>query len=215
EHDRTCAKPQRYRHKVARDPARRARARCGASRALRRRYRPVRPFARARLDGRRRPANRDGGPSRYHHRGCRRRRRPAGDLRRAARLRRGESRRKLTGRAFTTWPCPTVGGGTHEEIALTFGGKRAVRVLVLPALFDEANKLRRLTVEVMQRLDGAGIDSVLPDLPGCNESRQPLEAQSLDHWRQCAVAAAAHFSATHVLTLRGGVLVAPPEMPGW
>lgn len=90
-----------------------------------------------------------------------------------------------------------------------------MRVLVLPALFDEANKLRRLTAEVMQRLDGAGIDTVLPDLPGCNESRQPLQAQSLDHWRQCAMAAAAHFSATHVLTLRGGVLTAPPEMPGW
>lgn len=88
-------------------------------------------------------------------------------------------------------------------------------MLVLPALFDEANKLRRLTVEVMQRLDLAGIASVLPDLPGCNESRQPLEAQSLDHWRQCAVAAAEHFSATHVLTLRGGALVAPSPMPGW
>lgn len=88
-------------------------------------------------------------------------------------------------------------------------------MLVLPALFDEANKLRRLTVEVMQRLDTAGIDSVLPDLPGCNESRQPLEAQSLDHWRECAVAAAAHFFATHVLTLRGGALVAPSKMPGW
>ena len=88
-------------------------------------------------------------------------------------------------------------------------------MLVLPALFDEANKLRRLTVEVMQRLDAAGIDSALPDLPGCNESRQPLDAQSLDHWRACAMAAAAHFSATHVLTLRGGVLTAPPEMPGW
>jgi hypothetical protein len=88
-------------------------------------------------------------------------------------------------------------------------------VLVLPALFDEANKLRRLTVEVMQRLDSAGIASVLPDLPGCNESRQPLQVQSLDHWRECAMAAAAHFSATHVLTLRGGALTAPPEMPGW
>lgn len=88
-------------------------------------------------------------------------------------------------------------------------------MLVLPALFDEANKLRRLTAEVMQRLDGAGIDSVLPDLPGCNESRQPLQAQSLDHWRECAKAAAEHFAATHVLTLRGGVLTAPPQMPGW
>ena len=86
---------------------------------------------------------------------------------------------------------------------------------MLPALFDEANKLRRLTAEVMQRLDGAGIDSVLPDLPGCNESRQLLQAQSLDHWRECAKAAAEHFAATHVLTLRGGVLTAPPEMPGW
>lgn len=90
-----------------------------------------------------------------------------------------------------------------------------MRVLVLPALFDEANKLRRLTVEVMRRLDLAGVDSVLPDLPGCNESRQRLETQTLDHWREAARAAAAHFGASHVLTLRGGVLVAPPEMSGW
>ena len=88
-------------------------------------------------------------------------------------------------------------------------------MLVLPALFDEANKLRRLTVEVMRRLDGAGVDSVLPDLPGCNESRQPLEAQTLDHWREAARAAATHCGATHVLTLRGGALTAPSELPGW
>jgi hypothetical protein len=88
-------------------------------------------------------------------------------------------------------------------------------VLVLPALFDEANKLRRLTAAVMRRLDVAGIASALPDLPGCNESRQPLEAQTLDHWRHAALAAAAHFGATHVLTLRGGALIAPPGMPGW
>jgi hypothetical protein len=88
-------------------------------------------------------------------------------------------------------------------------------VLVLPAFFDEANKLRRLTVEVMRRLADAGIATVLPDLPGCNESRQPLEAQTLDHWRQAARAAADHFEASHVLTVRAGALVAPPEMAGW
>ena len=88
-------------------------------------------------------------------------------------------------------------------------------MLVLPALFDEANKLRRMTVEVMRRLDLAGIDGVLPDLPGCNDSLQPLAAQTLAHWRHAAQAAAVHFGATHVLTLRGGALSAPPALPGW
>jgi len=67
----------------------------------------------------------------------------------------------------------------------------------------------------MQRLDSARIASILPDLPGCNESRQPLESQSLDHWRACAGAAAAHFSATHLFTLRAGALLAPQDLPGW
>ncbi|WP_374405459.1 hypothetical protein [Pelagerythrobacter sp.] len=88
-------------------------------------------------------------------------------------------------------------------------------MLVLPALFDEANKLRRLTVEAMRRLDAAGIDAVLPDLPGCNESLRPLSDQTLEHWREAARAAAAHFGATHVLALRGGALVAPSDLPGW
>ena len=49
-----------------------------------------------------------------------------------------------------------------------------------PALFDEANKLRRRhTVEVIRRLDAAGIDCLLPDLPGCGESLSPLAEQTL------------------------------------
>jgi len=35
--------------------------------------------------------------------------------------------------------------------------------------------MRRFTVEVMRRLDNAGIDSFLPDLPGGNESSQALQ----------------------------------------
>ena len=45
-------------------------------------------------------------------------------------------------------------------------------------MFDEANKLRHFTIELMRRLDTAGIDTFLPDLPGCNESLAPLEAQT-------------------------------------
>lgn len=50
----------------------------------------------------------------------------------------------------------------------------------MQALFGEANCLRRLTTEVMRRLDGAGIDCILLDLPDYNESLQPLEAQARD-----------------------------------
>lgn len=113
------------------------------------------------------------------------------------------------------WPCPAPGGGTREELAVVFDRPGDHRVLVLPALFDEANKLRRQTIEVMRRLALSGVAGVLPDLPGCNESTALLAAQSLASWRDAAAAAAAHFSATHVLALRGGALLAPAGLPGW
>jgi hypothetical protein len=107
--------------------------------------------------------------------------------------------------ALSSW-----GPGPHgEEYALAFDQGRQHRVLVLPALFDEANKLRRFTAEVMRRLAGAGVDAFLPDLPGCNESLAPLEEQTLHGWQQAATAAAEHFGATHALALRGGALCAP------
>lgn len=92
---------------------------------------------------------------------------------------------------------------------------RAKRLLVLPALFDEANKLRRLTVEVMARLDASGIDCFLPDLPGCNDSVEPLQVQTVAGWREAARVAATHFQATHLLAIRGGALLDPGALPGW
>ncbi|KPF65462.1 hypothetical protein IP79_03845 [Porphyrobacter sp. AAP60] len=98
---------------------------------------------------------------------------------------------------------------------LAFDRGRTARVLICPAWFDEANKLRRFTVEVMRRLDAAGIDSLLPDLPGCNESLVALQKQTLGEWRSGMAAAAQSLSATHVLAIRAGALVAPAELPGW
>ena len=106
------------------------------------------------------------------------------------------------------WPGPD-----GEEYALAFDRARTRRLLVLPALFDEANKLRRFTVEVMRRLDAMGIDAFLPDLPGCNESLAPLEAQTLAGWRDAAAAAAEHFAASHLLSIRGGALCEPSGLP--
>ncbi len=93
--------------------------------------------------------------------------------------------------------------------------KRTRRVLVIPALFDEANKLRRFTVEMMRRLDEMGVDSFLPDLPGQNESLAPLENQTLAGWRAVALAAAIETRASEVLTIRAGAILAPDNLPGW
>ena len=115
----------------------------------------------------------------------------------------------------TLWPCPLPDGGSAGEYALTFDKGRDQRLLIVPALFDEANRMRRFTVEVMRRLDGAGIDSALPDLPGCNESLQPLEGQTPASWHAAMTSAARHFGATHVLGIRGGALLTPGALPTW
>jgi hypothetical protein len=106
-------------------------------------------------------------------------------------------------------------GPAGEEFALAFDEGRSHRILVLPAWFDEGNKLRHFTVEVMRRLDGSGIDSFLPDLPGCNESLAPLETQTLADWRAEVAEAVAWFSATHILAVRAGAMIAPETVPGW
>jgi hypothetical protein len=105
-----------------------------------------------------------------------------------------------------------------KELALVFDadhGSGQPRVLVVPALFDEANKLRRFTVEVMRRLAASGVPCVLPDLPGCNESLLPLESQCPSDWALAMEGAARHFGCSHVLAIRGGALVAPRGLSGW
>ncbi|MEE9434331.1 MAG: hypothetical protein V3V15_08845 [Sphingorhabdus sp.] len=96
----------------------------------------------------------------------------------------------------------------RDEQLLAFGpADAAQRILIIAPLFDEMNRMRRTLVEAMRLLDGAGIASALPDLPGCNESLALLEEQSLDKWRAAAKAAAGAFAATHILSIRGGALI--------
>ena len=114
-----------------------------------------------------------------------------------------------------SYPCPLAGGAAAHELALGFDRERPVRVLVVPALFDEPNRLRRFTLEVMRRLDGAGIDSFLPDLPGTNESTIDLASVTPGDWQGAVAAAASAFGATHVLAIRGGGLFWPEGLPGW
>jgi hypothetical protein len=113
------------------------------------------------------------------------------------------------------WSCPLPGGGAVQEWALTHrpDGDEKARLLIVPALFDEGNKMRRFTVEVMRRLSASGIACFLPDLPGLNESGLPLEEQTPSDWQAAMEGAARHFGATHMLAIRGGALAAPRDVP--
>lgn len=116
---------------------------------------------------------------------------------------------------YAPWPCPMPDGSTGEETALSFHKGRAKRVLIVPPLFDEANKLRHQLFEIARLLDESGIDTALPDLPGCNESLAPFPAQTLGHWRASVATAAAHFGSTHVFAVRSGCWLVPEGMEGW
>lgn len=112
------------------------------------------------------------------------------------------------------WPCPAA-DGSDREFALTAGPQDTQPVLIVPALFEEANRTRRLMAQTMRALAAQGIASVMPDLPGCNESLAPLECQDVASWRAAMAAAAQHFGTNRVLSLRGGAILAPPGLPGW
>ena len=116
---------------------------------------------------------------------------------------------------YSSWDCPLARGGSAQEMVLAFDHDRRHRVLILPPLFDEANKLRHQLSCVMRRLDRAGVDCFLPDLPGCNESTAPLADQTLTGWRNGVEAAMREFGATHLLAVRGGALLLPDKRPGW
>jgi len=113
-------------------------------------------------------------------------------------------------RLIELWPCPG-----RDEFAAVIDRRRRHRVLIVPPLLAEMNRLRRLIATTMRALDMHGIDSFAPDLPGTNESTAPLYSQSLHTWRAAMDKASRHFAATHVLAVRGGALIFPNVLPGW
>ncbi len=96
-----------------------------------------------------------------------------------------------------------------DEQCLRFAGAQdAPAILMVPPLFDEANRMRRTLVQTMRSLSALGIASLLPDLPGQNDSLQPTEAATLMQWRDALAAiAAAERGAVLVASWRGGALI--------
>ncbi len=105
-----------------------------------------------------------------------------------------------------------------QEYTIGFGPVDTARsLLIIPPLFDEMNRMRRVLVSAMRDLALRGVASVMPDLPGCNESLSPLVDQDLECWRGAIVAAAQAFGATHIVSVRGGSLIddGPGTLPHW
>ncbi len=69
-----------------------------------------------------------------------------------------------------------------------FGVPHPALILLIPPLFDEANRLRRTLVLTMRALAELGFDSALPDLPGQNDSLLHTEAATLSEWRRAFAA---------------------------
>jgi hypothetical protein len=105
----------------------------------------------------------------------------------------------------------------QQEYCLSFGDAGASRsILIIPPLFDEMNRTRRMLVEAMRALAGCGVRTLLPDLPGCNESAADLAAQTVERWQYAVEAAAEQLGATHVASIRGGTLIDHrPVLPQW
>lgn len=98
--------------------------------------------------------------------------------------------------------------GGHSEYCLSFGTVDATRtILIVPPLFEEMNRTRRMLVEAMRALGQQAVRTLLPDLPGCNESLACMSEQTLLDWRNAVTDCASQLSATHIASIRGGCLI--------
>ena len=106
----------------------------------------------------------------------------------------------------------------NDELCLRHGPESGPALLILPPLFDEANRVRHLMVETARALAGHGIASLMPDLPGCNESLVPLDRASISLWQAALIACAGQLGpVSHVAAIRGGALLdgALGDLPRW
>ncbi|MCW0197840.1 hypothetical protein [Sphingopyxis sp.] len=96
----------------------------------------------------------------------------------------------------------------EHQFRLAPAGAHRATVLLVPPLFDEANRLRRTLVLAMRALTADGFAAVLPDLPGQNESLVALEDVDLERWREAlADIAASIVGPVIIAAIRGGALI--------
>lgn len=92
-----------------------------------------------------------------------------------------------------------------QENLLRHGDGSPVTLLVLPALFEEANRMRRFTVSVMRYLAVKDIGTILPDLPGTGESDTALCDVMFSDWQDAVCVHARNVWGS--ISFRGGALL--------
>jgi len=97
---------------------------------------------------------------------------------------------------------------SEHRLRIDPAGTPRATVLIVPPLFEEANRTRRTLVLAMRALAAEGFGAMLPDLPGQNESLVPLEQVDLARWQDALVKVAAGIDGPIlVASVRGGVLI--------
>ncbi|MFT6008579.1 MAG: hypothetical protein ACI9TB_001815 [Parasphingorhabdus sp.] len=94
----------------------------------------------------------------------------------------------------------------RKELCLSAAAQSPCRVMLVPPLFDEMNRLRKMMVDVMRSLAALEVGSFLPDLPGTNESQIALERITLSDWQTAIQACAQQHEISHIASFRGGAL---------
>ena len=97
---------------------------------------------------------------------------------------------------------------SEHRLRIDPAGTPRATILIVPPLFEEANRTRRTLVLAMRALAAEGFAAVLPDLPGQNESLVPLEQVDLARWQDALAGVAAGIDGPIlVASVRGGVLI--------
>jgi hypothetical protein len=100
-----------------------------------------------------------------------------------------------------------VTGAIEDQLHLRMGAGHDLQILIIPPLFEELNRTRRMIAEMMRGLDQVGIGSRLIDLPGTAEDMLESCAITLTLWRNAVRAAAGTLNPVVIASLRGGALV--------
>ncbi len=97
---------------------------------------------------------------------------------------------------------------SEQILRIDPAGVPRATILIIPPLFEEANRTRRTLVLAMRALAADGFAAVLPDLPGQNESLVPLAHVDLDRWQEAlAKVATAVVGPVIMASVRGGALI--------
>lgn len=96
----------------------------------------------------------------------------------------------------------------EQQLRFDPAGLPRATILIVPPLFEEANRTRRTLVLAMRALAADGFAALLPDLPGQNESLVALADVDLARWQDALADVAANIDGPVIVaSVRGGALI--------